>query len=1119
MIMSMRGLATLSIIISAISFFALGGASPRPADAAFWDATFGMPGMDGDNVHALVEYAGGVVACGEFTTAGGAACNRIAFWDGEGWSPLGTGLNDRAIHMAVIGSDLYVGGLFTSADDVPGTAYIARWDGVAWHAVGSGFNNYVFGLGEFEGQLVAGGQFTMAGATAVNSVAIWDGLAWQPLGDGLTVDDPVASVWCFEVFNGELVAGGRFTRSGSTVVNRVARWDGAQWLPLGTGVSRPDGVTSVYDLAVYADDLIVGGLFQDAGGSAIDNLARWDGSAWYPMVPGGFEGTHSNEISALGLYRGDLLVGGRFDALVGVPETSHVARWNGIAWSGLGGGANSDVDDFLAVEEGVIVSGWFTQVGSVPANHVARWVDLTAWHVATDGDDTWPGTESRPFQTIARGIAVAATGDTVLIHDGTYTGPGNRDLTSEPKNISIRSVSGIPEACIIDAEFDSSGSGWIMSFPSSGWDPVLDITGLTFSNGAAGGIQMRMSASGMGGSADLGNCRFLNCGVGYTARTNGEMTNCYFENCNVGYELTGEYPDWFTVIRNCTFVDCGTGYSYYTDYSLNFEDCVFADNNYGYSGGGSASFVRCEFYGNKIAALSGPGWGFGTWWTFVNCFVHDNPGDGIVFNPAYAAWLMLQDTKVVNNGGTGVLATVDFQARMYNCIIAGNGGVGLDLTAGYPHDPISIIVENCTVAENGGGGILIGQPYESATINVSNAIIAFNTGEGLADHSATYTNCVVYGNGADDLPDSWQPGVAGNIAKDPLFCDPAAGDYGLAANSPCAPSALHGLIGALGVACAGIPAPVLLSVADVPQDQGGQVRLTWYRSGHDEAGSAFPILGYDVYRRADAKAVAGRDAAGKLLGWDYLLRLPARGDQGYQVVAPTFCDSTITGGLCESVFLVSAVTADPLVFFDSSPDSGWSTDDLAPGVPAAVTAAYQQAGVALDWADAPEADFQHFRIYRATDPGFVPTPDALVHQTGASAWTDPSPNPWGNHYKVTAVDAAGNESAPGQPAGMSGVETGAVPPRTALLGATPNPFNPTTTLSFALAVPGHARLRIYDAAGRLVATLVDGQRGAGRHEQPWHGRDDEGRAVASGVYLYRFEAGGYTETRRMALVR
>jgi hypothetical protein len=87
----------------------------------------------------------------------------------------------------------------------------------------------------------------------------------------------------------------------------------------------------------------------------------------------------------------------------------------------------------------------------------------------------------------------------------------------------------------------------------------------------------------------------------------------------------------------------------------------------------------------------------------------------------------------------------------------------------------------------------------------------------------------------------------------------------------------------------------------------------------------------------------------------------------------------------------------------------------------------------------------------------------------------------------------------------------------------PNPFNPATSIHYVvpggLGEQGPIHLAIYDLAGTLVATLVDGIQSAGSHTIEWHGRTDRGADVAPGVYLYRLHASGVVETRKMILAR
>ena len=132
-----------------------------------------------------------------------------------------------------------------------------------------------------DGSLYAGGGFTAAGGVAANRIARWDGVQWHPLGSGL--DDWATALAVGPA--GSLYAGGYFYTAGGVAVNRIARWDGAQWHPLGSGMD-----SSVDALAVGPDgSLYVGGLFIKAGGKPSSHIAQWTGEvprpvAWLPAV-------------------------------------------------------------------------------------------------------------------------------------------------------------------------------------------------------------------------------------------------------------------------------------------------------------------------------------------------------------------------------------------------------------------------------------------------------------------------------------------------------------------------------------------------------------------------------------------------------------------------------------------------------------------------------------------------------------------------------------------------------------------------------------------------------------------------------------------------------------------
>ena len=83
----------------------------------------------------------------------------------------------------------------------------------------------------------------------------------------------------------------------------------------------------------------------------------------------------------------------------------------------------------------------------------------------------------------------------------------------------------------------------------------------------------------------------------------------------------------------------------------------------------------------------------------------------------------------------------------------------------------------------------------------------------------------------------------------------------------------------------------------------------------------------------------------------------------------------------------------------------------------------------------------------------------------------------------------------------------------------PNPFNPQTVIRYDVPRQAHVDLSVYDMLGRRVRVLYSGDHAAGFHEIRWDGRSDAGHDVATGVYLYRLRSEGFTQTRKMLLVR
>lgn len=362
------------------------------------------------------------------------------------------------------------------------------------------------------------------------------------------------------------------------------------------------------------------------------------------------------------------------------------------------------------------------------------------------------------------------------------------------------------------------------------------------------------------------------------------------------------------------------------------------------------------------------------------------------------------------------------------------------------------------------------------------------------------------------------------------------------------------------------PAPDIISVMDIPDDQGGKVRLTLAASDRDAPTSPLvPVGHYNVWQRIDDPVASGYtgglpegddpsdsgsigrlDERGvpdfrafeigtrKVLSssargafpvgtWEFIGSFAAVHDSTYYFRASTLADSTAAGTEMQT-YVVSAHTEDPAVWFVGAQGSGYSVDNLAPAPPLGLAGeqSYAPAGLQLTWDPNTENDLGHYAVYRGTDGTPDPATADLLDTPQTSEYFDASWS-WdvGYWYLVTAVDVHGNESdhATLYAEEVTGEGQEAVPDVTFLARNYPNPFNPNTTIAFGLEESGFVNLRVYDAAGQLVAVLIDESRKAGRYTATWDGKGRGGTVAASGVYFCRLTTQEFAETRKMILLR
>jgi hypothetical protein len=330
--------------------------------------------------------------------------------------------------------------------------------------------------------------------------------------------------------------------------------------------------------------------------------------------------------------------------------------------------------------------------------------------------------------------------------------------------------------------------------------------------------------------------------------------------------------------------------------------------------------------------------------------------------------------------------------------------------------------------------------------------------------------------------------------------------------------------------------PSMAGVKDVPNDQGGRVRVSWNASPLDTDPLFRNISDYVVYRSipthlaATLARVATHDAvtyggkhyvrthtSAQDYYWEELAHVTPRHLSGYSFDATTTGDS-VAGSNPRTAFMVMALGNYGSSWWTSNPDSGYSVDNIAPAVPAPLTGQYGAGRVALHWDPNADADVAGYRVYRGTTPGFAIGAAALISAQPDTGLVDLSAVP--AYYKVTAIDTHGNESAPASllPAGTLAV--GDAPLRASFSAPAPNPLRGggASLLRFTLAKAGHTHLALYDAQGRLVRTLSDGALDAGAHAVRFDGRDDSGRALAPGLYLARIAAPGLSSTQRLLVI-
>jgi len=330
--------------------------------------------FDGGSGPAL--YAGGTFCGADDSTARG-----VARWDGSKWSLLGTVYFLGPTQVSALAT--FVQGGVPALMAATDYTSLFRWNGTNWtHAGGTlHYDSSIYALQQLGSYLYIGGRFTILEGAVSPNIVRWNGTTFSTVGNGSLagVNGAVNALLTFDDGGGNaLFAGGTFTLGNGVSMNRIGRWNGTNWAPLGSGTN------GLVDALVVHDDgtgsaLYAAGVFSTAGGVPASNVARWNPatSTWSALGAG-----LNAQVLTLGTFDDGsgpaLYAGGNFNSSGSTP-IQRIAKWNGTSWSAVGAGTDGPVwtlqshDDGTGIGAQLFVGGEFQHAGTLPSELLAAW--------------------------------------------------------------------------------------------------------------------------------------------------------------------------------------------------------------------------------------------------------------------------------------------------------------------------------------------------------------------------------------------------------------------------------------------------------------------------------------------------------------------------------------------------------------------------------------------------------------------------------------------------------------------------------------------------------------------------------------------------------------------------
>jgi hypothetical protein len=568
------------------------------------------------------------------------------------------------------------------------------------------------------------------------------------------------------------------------------------------------------------------------------------------------------------------------------------------------------------------------------------------------------------------GGALWGSGD-LTVTDAHFVSNGGTAVRVDSGNITIARV-----------DFLSNGAGL---FSGSG---NLDLDSVTFTGN---------------GTVDSGGAVAVNL----NSVTRAQITNCVFTGNAAARggalfatgELAGAVGDSL-IVRGCTFrqntADSG-GAVWAQNVNVRLEHCDF-DSNAAEVGGGLMALARsarvCRVRGDSLNFAHNQGgegsalWLRGAVGGPVEMRVTASTFSSNLRAALPGACVMARKLRAISGAGP-VLERCVFHDNENN----GGAASAVDFSDAFDFTPVEL--RNLTVVLNGSDSAAVSVRVPAT---VRHAIIIENGGaREILGNNPAVAYCLT--------SDTEYHGAGGSFYADPAFADFWGRDFHLTAGSPAInrgdPNPLYndpdGTRADVGCYAADAFPPVWQSISDVPHDNGRQLMLQWLPSSGDD--SRRGIASYAIYRVVNL---------GRLdENYELMATIPAAQLPGYGQIVPTLSDSNAQG-IPYYCYFIRAQSVNPLAFWDTPVDSGYSVDNLAPGSPL-LSGQEAPGGVALAWTAAPDSDLAFYRVYRSDSP-FDPDTATVVYATAfdTTLFDTVESGTW--YYAVRAVDRNGNAS-------------------------------------------------------------------------------------------------------------